>query len=333
MNSTYFSIIMPVYNTKESFLIEAIDSVLNINYKNYEFIIVDDGSNDSTKNILNKYVDKARIIHQDNKGISGSRLTGLSIASGDYIVFVDSDDVIHKESLNVLNSIIVEHSPEVIMFDPPRFKYDINVEEFRNRFFDEGCVTKKEALEQLCKLHLNGIGDKFIKKHLYDDMASHIDQSIINGEDLQQSTYIVLKANTFYYTDFPIEYYRLNLEKREYYNATKINDINFTVPTYNMLFKQNNEYDYLLPTYKQSAINSVIYNAFKICKVNIPYKQKVEILNSLNKQEVVKILKQIESKIPLVSSFLFYLLINKHYVLLIIAATVYKQIYGLDNLY
>ena len=164
-------------------------------------------------------------------------------------------------------------------------------------------------------------------------MENEIDTSFINGEDLQQSTFIVLKAETFYYTDYPIEYYRYNLNQREYYDATRLNDINFTVPTYRMLFEKNNQYNHLLGTYKTAAVNSVVYNAFKICKVKLPFKERKRILDELNQQEIVKVLSGIKEKLPAVSSILFSLLTGKRYYLLTAAATLYNRIYGLDNLY
>ena len=324
---------MPVYNTKASYLIESIESVLNLDYNNYEFIIIDDGSNEKTKELLKKYDDKCLMIHQENKGISASRLVGLSKASKDYIVFLDSDDHINTKGLRVLDDIICKYTPDVVMYDPPRYLDDINKQEFRNKFFDEGMVSKEEVLKQLCLLHINCIGDKFVKRELYDGMENSIDTSFINGEDLQQSTYIVLKADSFFYTDFPIEYYRYNLSQREYYDATKLNDLNFTVPTYRMLFADSHKYDYLLETYKTAAVNSVIYNAFKICKIKLSFNKKKEVLDELNQQEIVKILLSIEEKIPVVSSVLFRALVSRKYLFLLLAATLYNRIYGLDNLY
>lgn len=333
MDNTFFSIIMPVYNTFPPYLQEALDSVFALKYKDYEFILVDDGtSNPETLEVLKKYENICTIIHQANKGISASRLTALSVAKGDYIVFLDSDDHIDENALNVLNDIILKYQPDVILSDPPRYLDDYRKIEHRNKFIDEGIVSKDVIIRELCKLHINGIGDKYVKRELYQDMEQSIDTSFINGEDLQQSTYIILNANSFYYSDFPIQYYRYNLKKREYYDVTDLNDVNFPVPTYRMLFQQQN-YQEFLPVFKTAAVNSVIYNAFKICKVRISRKNRNDILDSLNEQEIVRILSSIKARIPLVSYFLYYLLTHNHYSLLTICATVYHKIFGLNNLY
>ena len=334
MNNTSFTVIMPVYNTSKEYLSESVESVLNLDYDNYEFILIDDGStNEETIQLLSRYEDKCMIVHQENKGISASRLVGLSKATKDYIVFLDSDDHIDEKGLKVLDEIIRNNHPDVVMYDPPRYLKDYRKTEFRNKFLKEGIVSKDEILKQLCLLHINCIGDKFVKRELYEGMENEIDTSFINGEDLQQSTFIVLKAETFYYTDYPIEYYRYNLNQREYYDATRLNDINFTVPTYRMLFEKNNQYNHLLGTYKTAAVNYVVYNAFKICKVKLPFKERKRILDELNQQEIVKVLSGIKEKLPAVSSILFSLLTGKRYYLLTAAATLYNRIYGLDNLY
>lgn len=89
------SVIIPTYN-RDKYLEKAIRSVLKQTYKNYELIVVDDGSTDKTKKIVKKYVKKypkkVRYIYQDNRGPSAARNTGILNAKGKYITFLDSDD-------------------------------------------------------------------------------------------------------------------------------------------------------------------------------------------------------------------------------------------------
>ncbi len=86
------SVIIPTYNRAE-FLVEAIRSVLNQTFKDYEIIIVDDGSTDNTKAVLQKFSNKIRYFYQENKGVSTARNRGIKEASGEYIAFLDSDDI------------------------------------------------------------------------------------------------------------------------------------------------------------------------------------------------------------------------------------------------
>ena len=87
MENTSFTIIMPVYNTRKNYLEFAINSVLNINYINYELIIVDDGSSDETKKVLNKYKERATIITQKNTGMCKARINAFKYIHNDYITY------------------------------------------------------------------------------------------------------------------------------------------------------------------------------------------------------------------------------------------------------
>ena len=98
-NNNTISVIVPVYNV-EDYLSECIESVLNQTYSNLEIILVDDGSTDKSKDMCDQYAkEDSRIIvvHQRNKGQSDARNHGLEKATGDYIAFADSDDVLHPK--------------------------------------------------------------------------------------------------------------------------------------------------------------------------------------------------------------------------------------------
>lgn len=86
------SIVVPTYN-RARYVIQAIDSVLAQTFRDYEIIVVDDGSTDNTKEILQSYNDKIRYIYQTNKGVSAARNTGICVAKGEWIAFLDSDDI------------------------------------------------------------------------------------------------------------------------------------------------------------------------------------------------------------------------------------------------
>ena len=105
-----FSVIMPVYNG-EKFIEDAVNSVCAQTYDNWELIIVNDGSKDNTADVLKKYEinSQIKIIHQENGGVSVARNTAISASQGEYIVFLDADDVWHSNHLEVMNELITEY--------------------------------------------------------------------------------------------------------------------------------------------------------------------------------------------------------------------------------
>lgn len=113
MSEVKISIIIPVYNT-ELFLNKCIDSVLNQTYKNIEVICVNDGSTDKSLEILKSYNDeRMNIISIDNHGVSYARNLALDMVTGDYIIFIDSDDYVEKTYCEELINNLTENSSDL----------------------------------------------------------------------------------------------------------------------------------------------------------------------------------------------------------------------------
>ena len=120
------SIIVPVYKV-EKWLPECMESLVNQSLKDIEIICIDDGSPDDCGKILDDYAKKdkrIKVIHQENKGLSGARNSGLDVASGEYIIFVDSDDFIHP--------LTCEHTYNCAKKD------NIDILEFKSVTFNDG---------------------------------------------------------------------------------------------------------------------------------------------------------------------------------------------------
>ncbi|BAQ63086.1 putative glycosyltransferase [Geminocystis sp. NIES-3708] len=99
INEQFFiSVIIPVYNG-ERFLAEAIKSIIKQNYQPLEIIVIDDGSTDKTVNIASRFKDITKYIYQENSGVSRARNTGIKMAKGDLITFLDADDLFPSNSL------------------------------------------------------------------------------------------------------------------------------------------------------------------------------------------------------------------------------------------
>lgn len=108
----FFSIIAPVYNV-QNYLDKCIESVNDQKFKDYELILIDDGSTDKSKAICDFYACKYQrivCVHQENAGLSEARNTGIRKAKGEYIVFLDSDDMLSKNALHNLYEVIQKNN-------------------------------------------------------------------------------------------------------------------------------------------------------------------------------------------------------------------------------
>lgn len=114
----FFSVIVPVYKV-EDYLERCIKSILQQTYKDFELILVDDGSPDNCGIMCDEFAkkdDRIIVIHQENAGLSAARNAGLAIARGKYILFVDSDDWILESTTIKLADIINKKNPDIIVF-------------------------------------------------------------------------------------------------------------------------------------------------------------------------------------------------------------------------
>lgn len=142
------SIIVPIYNTGK-YLNRCIDSILNQSFKDFELILVNDGSTDNSKKIIDEYAKNDRrikVIHKKNGGQGSARNRGLDIAQGDYIGFVDSDDWIHKDMYKFMYAIAIQNNVAIVQVN----------NETTNLFFDDKCF-------EASKVKINRI-DNVLKK-------------------------------------------------------------------------------------------------------------------------------------------------------------------------
>jgi hypothetical protein len=109
------SVIIPTYNHAQ-FLRGAIESVLHQSFKDYEIIIIDDGSTDSTQQVVKPYLKSCLYIYQENKGRGGARNTGLKKAQGEYIAFLDADDLWLPEKLKIQINYLKAHPELAFVF-------------------------------------------------------------------------------------------------------------------------------------------------------------------------------------------------------------------------
>jgi glycosyltransferase involved in cell wall biosynthesis len=135
------SVVIPIYNSK-SWILETLNSVFEQTYDKFEVIIVDDGSTDKTREILDKYIKKNKIkyFYQKNKGPAAARNLGASKAKGKYIAFLDSDDLWKKEKLQIQVDFLVDNPEYKLVFS----NVDVIDEEKKFLFKNKNLVPKHE---------------------------------------------------------------------------------------------------------------------------------------------------------------------------------------------
>ncbi len=143
-----FSIIIPVYNV-EKYLKKCLESVFNQTYRDYEVIVVNDGTKDNSMKIVDKY--DVTTIYQENQGLSAARNTGVRYAKGEYLLFLDSDDYIDKYLLEKINDSL-DNNPDIVRFQI-REIYESTSDK---KDFKEEAFTNKngvEAFKRICNYH------------------------------------------------------------------------------------------------------------------------------------------------------------------------------------
>lgn len=137
------SVIVPVYNV-EKYIDRCIQSILGQTYSDFELILVDDGSPDNAPAMCDEWATKdsrIRVIHKENGGLSSARNAGIQAATGEHLIFIDSDDVIHPDCLRILMTCIQNTGAEIAMGRFTRFHEETVAEDCFLPWNGE-CVTR-----------------------------------------------------------------------------------------------------------------------------------------------------------------------------------------------
>jgi glycosyltransferase involved in cell wall biosynthesis len=218
--SPQFSILVPVYNV-QAYLDSCINSVLNQSYANWELVLVNDGSTDSSAHICQQYADKdsrIQLVHQENRGLLSARRTGIKQARGEYLLFLDSDDFLATDLLAYLHAIIQEHAHiDLILFNYKKVNmsgqfmyenknpfgktdevYSIHRTLLRNTFLEGN------KLNPLC---LKVVHRKLMQKDQCDYLRFG---RLMQAEDRLQSLPLIWQAQKAIYIDRAFYHYRTN---------------------------------------------------------------------------------------------------------------------------
>lgn len=214
-----FSIIVPVYNA-DKYLQKCIDSLLNQTYGNFEVVFVNDGSKDNSLNILKqaeKNDSRIKVVDQNNTGVFQARLNGISAASNDYFLFVDSDDTIALNMLEIVSEAIQKHDADLVIFNYIRCDDEGNTLLKMPALYEhEKIFDEKNRIELLNKIVtddvLNSLCFKCMKKeYAYQIHEKNMYHHVKMGEDLLQSLPSLMNFKRAIYLDEALYFYRDNL--------------------------------------------------------------------------------------------------------------------------
>ena len=196
------SIIIPVYNG-ERYVSEAIDSVLNQSYKDFEIIVIDDDSKDNTSNILRTYGKKIRWKSQENKGQASALNEGIKMAKGRYIAYLDADDVCLPERFENQVKYLDEHSNVGLVYSD-RYQIDENGKIqwiIKSQPHDNFILLQKNYIPRSAVMH---------KRECLDEVGL-FDESITGDDDWDMWIRISEKFEMGY-MDKPLVKYRVHGE-------------------------------------------------------------------------------------------------------------------------
>lgn len=220
------SIIVPTYNV-EKYLAFCVDSLVEQSLKEIEIILVDDGSSDKSGEICDDYAKKdtrIKVIHQTNRGLGLTRNSGLDIATGEYIGFVDSDDCVSKDMFRVLYEVAVKEDADIAYCAMQKFWDNSEVKETEN----DSCETDKWVGNQEIRKYLldriglppnctkdNSFGASvccgIFRKSILDDYGiKFVSERQYIAEDMIFDIDYIPKCNRVVYVDEPFYYYRYN---------------------------------------------------------------------------------------------------------------------------
>lgn len=205
MSKDLISIIVPLYNKEEN-ISRTIDSVLNLKYKNWELIIIDDGSTDDSASIVKTYLNESRIkyIYKSNGGVSSARNFGINKSKGEWIIFLDADDYFLPDALDILYDLVQKYQTLfscanfIVRKDNEEWNYCIGKTEkiisnnYRAWFFHTIFPRTGAAL----------FHKTILEKHLFDESLSRYEDA--------KSLFELFRGNKIAYTPKHVMVYSLD---------------------------------------------------------------------------------------------------------------------------
>ena len=253
------SIIVPIFKV-EKYLKRCIDSILNQTYRNIEIILIDDGSPDNCGKICDVYAkkdDRIKVIHKENKGVSQARNDGIKLSKGKYIAFVDSDDYVEKNFIEILYNNIIENDADISICN-----YFLENDNIKIKRKIDNDIPKNLNSKDFCKYIIRKnsyrglLLNKLFKRNIFfeDNRAYLIDEKIHICEDLLFLIENSLKYNRVYFDKKAYLYHyivRPNSAISSEYNSKKVT----MIYAYDKIIKFiEDKYPDLLEEYKKDYL-------------------------------------------------------------------------------
>lgn len=243
------SIIIPIFNT-DKYLRQCVNSILKQKFKDYEIILVDDGSNDESPKICEHYSKRYNFIttiHKENGGLSDARNTGLKYSKGQYILFIDSDDYIFDGALDSIIKILDEKPDvDIIFLEAVKLFEDGRIIPLNDGYYKEAIFMKqqKEVLKHISRLYKfpGSACTKLVKRKLIEQHKLYFEKDQLS-EDVDWTVRVLMAAQTFNYCDSYYYYYRQN-RKESITNSQIQKNIHCLLYIINKWVKNNLKHNY-----------------------------------------------------------------------------------------
>lgn len=257
MDQPKISIIVPIYNV-EKYIEQCINSILNQSFRDFELILINDGSTDRSGEICDIYAkhdNRIKVFHQVNKGPSATRNLGMSLSKGEYIGFVDADDIVSKDMYKEMYNFAVSNKYEIVACGYKEINYEKEIEyQFINPLTEYSELVGdniKVILEDLlCKNQILGYASLWNKIYKRDIIIKNnilMKENIKIAEDLCFNIQVLNKVN------------KIGAINKVLYQYRRINTNSIINNKKNNLYLKFEAREEMLNVFKESKINKNVY--------------------------------------------------------------------------
>ena len=222
-SKTLISIIVPLYNV-ENYLRQCLDSIMNQTYQNFECLLINDGSPDNSADICREYLEKDsrfKYFEKENGGVSSARNLGIECSVGAYITFIDSDDWVDSDYLEVLYNALIDENVDISVSTYKRFHMADNCWYFHSfqRGYEKRVFTNQELIDEFIALDTfdysyRFVCGKLVRKCLLDKIA--FNEKTTLGEDMEFWLKLYLISNKIVYVNRDSYVYRVDNVNRHF---------------------------------------------------------------------------------------------------------------------